>query len=127
MKKTLKINYSPFLILASCVLILSACAKEDTAPDVDKYLGDWVCKENPPSTFHINITKHGNEDSLDVSNFNNLGAGFKALFIVSGNSVVIPNQDVSGFSVSGSGTYNNNKMNLSYKVDSDNFTAECTK
>lgn len=123
-------NYLIFILVAYLVLIVS-CAEDNDLSDREKYLGSWYCKETPagqaPITFKITISNHGNDDSLDVDNFNLLGSGEKALFIVNGNSIVIPGQDVSGFSVNGSGTYSNNKMNLSYTVDNESFSAECTK
>ncbi len=118
------------MLLAACVLLLASCAKDETETEIDKYLGDWVCKENPPQTFHIYITRRGNGDSLDVSNFSNLGNDYTALFIVNGNSVVIPSQDIGSsilYTISGSGTYSNDKINLTYKVDGENITAVCTQ
>lgn len=125
------------LIFVSTVILLSSCAKDEADPNIpgsdrDKFEGSWTCKETPSgmasTTFTITIQKHGEDDTVYVYNFNNLGSNEKAIFLISGSSVVIPNQDVSGFLVStGTGTFNNNKINLTYTVDSDNYTAECTQ
>lgn len=131
----MKINKNLFYLFISSTLLFASCAEEDDnlpGDDRDQYTGSWLCKETPagmaPTTFTINISKTGISDSLFVSNFDNLGANEKALFIVSGNSVAIPFQDVSGFSVTdGSGTLSDGKILLSYKVDNESYTAECTQ
>ncbi|MEP7170291.1 MAG: hypothetical protein ABI855_13050 [Bacteroidota bacterium] len=127
-------NYSKFILIAGFIAVLSSCSKDETTvTSTDKYTGTWSCKEvqgTASTTFTITIQKYGNEDSLSVFNFDNLGSNEKALFIVNDNSVVIPSQNVGvnpSYSVAGSGTYSGGKINLSYTVDGDSYTAVCTK
>lgn len=130
----MKKNYSKFILIAVLIAFVSSCTKDDTTiASTDKYIGTWSCKEVQgavSNTFTITIQKYGNEDSLSVYNFDNLGTNEKALFIVNDNSVVIPSQNVGinpSYSVLGSGTYSGGKINLNYTVDGDSYTAVCSK
>jgi hypothetical protein len=113
------------------ILFLASCTKDDEIITRDQYIGTWSCKETEnqlaPTTFSISMEALGTEDSLRVYNFNNLGASEHAIFIVNSSSVVIPSQYIDSFLVSGSGTLSNNKINLTYTVDSDHYTAECSQ
>lgn len=127
------------VILAFSFSGLTGCAEEDTGDpaipgsDRDKFTGSWLCKEtyagSAPNTFTLNIQKHGADDTLYVYNFNNLGASFYTIWLVSGNSVTIPVQDVSPtqVNISGSGFYSGGEINLTYTSDGDNVSAECTR
>ncbi len=123
------------MLLFPAMLLISSCAKDDTtgpgADDRDKYVGSWSCKETPagqPSvTFTIDISKAGESDTLIVNNFNQLGGGTQAIFLVAGNSVTIPTQSITAVIVSGSGFYSADKLNLNYSADSDQLTAICTR
>lgn len=118
---------------------IQGCTEEDTGDpsipgsDRDKFTGNWLCKETyqgaAPNTFTINIQKHGADDTLYVYNFNNLGSSYFTIWLVSGNSVTIPNQDVSPTQVnlSGSGFYSNGEVNLNYTSDGDVVSANCTR
>lgn len=122
--------------LALVSLTIQSCSDEGTAEpyvpgaDRDKFVGSWKCKETyagqAPNTFTINIEKHGSEDTLFVYNFNNLGSSLYVMWLVSTNSVAIPNQTVTQTIVSGSGIYNNGVINLNYSSDGEQVTAECT-
>jgi hypothetical protein len=134
----MKKNYFNLILIFGIIVIVSSCAKDETTPDTpgadrDKYVGSWSCKETQGAsftTFTITIQKSGNDDTLLVYNFDNLGSNEKAIFIVSESSVVIPAQNVGtspSFFVSGSGTYSSGKINLEYTVDNDTYTAVCSK
>lgn len=122
--------------LAILVLSIQSCSDEGTAEpyvtgaDRDKFVGSWKCKETyagqAPNTFTISIEKQGTEDTLFVYNFNNLGSSLHVIWLVSANSVVIPNQSITQTVVSGSGFYNNGVINLTYSSDGEQVTAECT-
>lgn len=128
------------LLALSALLFLSACATDDDAnPNVDerdKYLGKWSCQETiGPNTitFEIYITSYGAADSIRISNFSGYGNTSVALGLVSGNSLVIPYQQVSitNIPVQGSGTYvnqgANDKINMNYTTDGQSATAVCTR
>ncbi|HKR04177.1 MAG TPA: hypothetical protein VJY62_06020 [Bacteroidia bacterium] len=127
----MKKKYFKLILTAGILFIISSCAKDDADLPTDKYVGEWTCVETPSTggatTFTISINKSGNEDTLNVYNFDNLGSSEKAIFIVNENSIVIPSQSVSNFAVSGYGTYSSGKLNLNYSVDTDSYTAVCTK
>lgn len=140
MKNTaIPINIKNILFAITMVLLalsIQSCSDEGTAEpfvpgsDRDKFVGSWKCKETyagqAPNTFTINIQKHGSDDTLYVYNFNNLGSSLITIWLVSSNSVVIPNQSITQTVVSGSGFYNNGVINLTYSSDGEQVTAECT-
>jgi hypothetical protein len=125
------------IALTGIALSLTACTDDNEADpnipgsDRDKYVGDWLCREtvagNAPTTFTITVEKHGTDDTVYVYNFGNIGSPFKAVWIISGNSITIPAQTLSQVDFSGSGFYSNNKLNLSYTSDGESVTAECTQ
>ncbi len=125
------------LYVCALIFFLSSCTDDNSADpnipgsDRDKFTGDWLCKETipgvPTSTFTITIQKHGSDDTLYVYNFNNIGSPLYAIWLVSGNSVTIPNQTISQIDVGGSGFFNNDEINLNYNSDGEAVTALCTK
>lgn len=132
-------NYKLLLTIVALGLF-SACSDEDTpglnVDDREKFLGTWTCAEtigSSTTTFPIIITSYGESDSLRISNFSNYGNTAVALGLVSGKSIVIPNQQigVTNIVVQGSGLYfsqgANEKMNLNYTSDGQSATAVCTK
>lgn len=130
-----KIKYVIYFLAVAA--FFSACTDDNAADpnvpgsDRDKFVGDWLCKEtvagSAPTTFTITIQKHGAEDTLYVYNFNNIGSPFYAMWLVSDNSVTIPNQTISQVDLFGSGFYNNDKINLNYTSDNDQVSAVCTQ
>jgi len=129
------------LTLGICFLavtfLFNACSDDNAADpnipgsDRDKFVGDWLCKEtvtgSTPTTFTITIQKHGTDDTLYVYNFNNIGAPFYAVWLVSTNSVTIPNQTISQVDLFGTGLFDNNKINLTYTSDTESVSALCTQ
>ncbi|HMT29194.1 MAG TPA: hypothetical protein PKD91_07945 [Bacteroidia bacterium] len=130
-------NLRSLLALISLITILNSCVDDNAADpnipgsDRDKFVGSWLCKEtvtgSAPNTFTITIQKYGNDDTLRVYNFNNLGAQDYAVWLVSGNSVTIPNQTITQIDIAGSGFYSNDKIALNYSSDADQITATCTQ
>ncbi len=125
------------ITVVAVALLFASCAKENddiNADDRDQFTGTWSCNEtensSPPVTikFPITISKKGSADTLTISNFNNIGASFQAIFLVSGTSIAVPAQDVSAFHVSGgSGLLSSGKISITYTVDNVNYSAECTR
>lgn len=119
-------------------LMISSCAKDDdTGPaapgsDRDKFLGTWLCSETllngPTTVFTIKIESQGSEDTIRITNFNNLGTPYAAYALVSGSSMVIPAQQITQVDIAGSGLYNNQgKIIMNYTADADTLSAVCTK
>jgi hypothetical protein len=132
-------NYKVLLTIVALGL-LGGCSEDETpelnVDDRIKFIGDWKCSEtigSSSSTFDIVISSYGESDSLQISNFSLLGTSTVALALVSGKSIVIPNQQigVTNIVVQGSGLYftqgGAEKMNLNYTVDGQSATAVCTK
>ncbi|MCZ2277642.1 MAG: hypothetical protein LC117_06920 [Bacteroidia bacterium] len=121
------------LILSfSLLLLITSCAKDnDELDERDKFEGSWTCVETDntgaKSTFRITIYKKGEGDSIQITNFAQLNSDNMTV-LVYGSSLSIPNQNVDGFALSNaSGNYTNQKISLSYKLDNDQFTAECKR
>ena len=130
-------------ILLYCLpamLFFASCAEDDAADplidDREKFLGEWNCTETigtSSMSFKIYITSYGESDSMRLSNFSNYGNTAVALGLSSGNSIVIPNQQIgiTNIVVQGSGTYSstggNEKINLAYSTDGQSATAVCTR
>ena len=127
-----------YLALAG-VLMVSSCVKDDEdGPGVDsrdKFVGPWTCKEKlttngkiEESSFPITISKSDSSDNgIIIKNFGNIGQFTSTLAEVSGNSISIKYQPVINFTVSGSGSYSNEKISFTYTLDGDNATASCEK
>ncbi len=124
-----------FILLAVVITLLYSCAKDDSfspnADDRERYLGNWICKETvqgqTPTTFTITVSSFGDTDTLQVKNFNQLGASTSALWLVSDNSITIPAQQVTQVALSGFGFYKDGKLDLTYTADGESVTADCTR
>lgn len=132
------------------IALFNSCTKDDdnatptgTSSPSDprnSYIGNWVCNETNNSdssstTFGVEIFAHSSIASRIVtSNFNNLGFQQpNCQMEVSGNSITIFQQNLSGFTVVGSGNLQNTStIVLNYSVDDgsgilDNMSATLTK
>ena len=99
------------------LLLFSACDIDsnplpNNADARVKFLGTWLCTDESvvfgTSTFTIQINSVGTSDSIQISNWYNLGAGTSAIALVVDNSMVFPGQSITGISILGSGIYNTN-------------------
>ena len=132
-------NSRILMMLLSIVMVttLHSCVDDDNAePDIpgadrDKFVGSWLCRETvsgaTPTTFTITIQKYGDDDTLRVYNFNNLGAQEYVIWLISGNSVTIPAQTITQIDLGGSGFYSNDKINLNYSSDGEQVSAVCSQ
>jgi hypothetical protein len=129
--------YSVFLGL----IFLASCTEEGSEPtapvdDRDKFVGAWLCTEKigtqNPRVFTIDISKV-NANEVKIKNFSDYGDFTYALAEVIGNSLVIPQQNLTGgtpIAVQGSGIYsssNGGKITVNYTVDGDSATATCVR
>ena len=134
--KIIMFNRRLILIFCSVTLLFSCAKDDDTQPggssdDRQKFLGTWLCEETvtggPTTTFTLEVESEGANDTIRLYNFNNLGDPFYAIGIVSGSSLVIPNQDITQVTIEGSGIYSSNKIFMNYTADSDSLSAECSR
>lgn len=114
-----------YFTLIIMVAFVAACNPDDDK-DVDqreKFLGSWTCTEtssqNPnPINFSVSFSKNElTENEMSLNNFYHLGFEEKTTVIVNFSNVSIPEQVVCNLNVSGSGAYNNSKVNLVYYVN----------
>jgi hypothetical protein len=117
------------------MMMISSCAEEGVEPELpgadrDKYVGSWLCKESvngaQVAAFTISIQKVGQNDSVKVFNFSNVGSGDYAIWLISGNSVTIPAQSVAGVDFGGTGFYSSGDLDLNYTSDTETISALCT-
>lgn len=131
--------------LSSIFLILSlqACQPDETEEPTptgerDKFVASWKCTEQSNQTgtnpaFNVNITKSGTSESqVLIENFYGLGFDKKPYAEISGNSISIPTQIVSGNTIKGSGNLSGTStINMNYTVNDgssiDSITATLTK
>ncbi len=135
MNTTWFIRTTTFSIFVASMMMISSCAEEGAEPDLpgadrDKYVGSWLCKEsvngNQVAAFTINIQKVGQNDSVKVFNFSNVGSGDYATWLISGNSITIPAQTVAGVDFGGTGFYSSGDLDLNYTSDTETISALCT-
>jgi hypothetical protein len=136
MKSPIKV----LLMVAFSAGLLVSCAPEEVEEQpIPDYSGSYSCTEttsNPAgtSTFTVHLKKQSGAESYRAENFYNLGFNYSANLSISGSSVSIPNQAISGFNLSGNGSIQSDgKIRLSYRVDdgsgsgTDNCTATLSK
>lgn len=128
------------IAFATVALFIASCSDETVDPAADprdKFTGSWLCQEtitgSPAQSFTITISKVGSGDSIKISNFSNYGTTpDQTIAEVSGNSMVIPPQEITQtkIAVDGFGIYSSSggeKINMNYSTDGQSATAVCTK
>lgn len=117
------------LVLAVLILLFISCE------DLLNALGDsrsrlldyWIVDESLPAyksgeeIYHVEISEHPTDSTrILISNFFNVGANAMAEAVLSGKTLSLSSQTISGgFTVTGSGTIHSdwNSINWSYTVD----------
>jgi hypothetical protein len=130
----------PVFAIFCIACFFSSCVPEETENEVTPdYSGSYSCKEttsNPSgtTTFTVHLKKQSTGETYNLENFYNVGFNYSANLNFSGSGITIPNQTVSGFTASGSGSVQSDgKISLSYRVDdgsgsgADNCSATLTK
>lgn len=129
-------------------IVFNSCTKEEdnknvtgtTSPSDPRnvFIGTWVSNEDSQvfgtTTYSVDIIAHSSiTNRIVVSNFYNLGfQASNCQMEVSGNSITIFQQNLSGYDVVGSGTLvNSSTINLSYTTNdgagTDNVSTVYTK
>jgi outer membrane lipoprotein-sorting protein len=108
-------------------VFLSSCAKDDSSPSGmsdarDKYTGSWTCNETSQvhgnSTYTITISKDvTSANQVIAKNFYGLGTSTNTVIVIDGNNMTIQTQSVTGNTLSGTGTYNNNTLAFNFSAD----------
>jgi hypothetical protein len=123
MKKIKKV----LLVLIGVLVFSTGCEKTDEGPvdDRDKFIGTWNAHTDG-SGGHRNFTLvisagNSSEDQIKMQGFDG-GTGV-ILANVSGNSISIPAQSISGETIQGEGNYANAELDFSFTID-DGQTVE---
>lgn len=108
-------------------LVLVSCTEEDPilVPDFDsreKYLGTWNVREetgNQVTGNYISVvtSNPNNTSQIIINNIYNLGATTNISALIANNSLSISQANITGISISGSGTYSGSGFILNLTVD----------
>ncbi len=127
------------IIALSLSAAFASCTTEENPTnfdDRDDFTGNWSCQEtgssSGTSSYTVSISKSTTDSTaILISNFYGLGNSQKAIGIVDGNSLTIPQQTVDNLNVlGGNGTLTGSTINLNYAISSgsiDNITATYTR
>lgn len=100
------------LVVALMLVIMAACEKEDnpTVTDArDNFTGSWSCAENSTlngavPAFLVTIEKSSaSSNEVIIKNFYGLGTNNSAIADVAGSNITIPQQNLAGNTIKGSG------------------------
>ncbi len=112
----------PFIIPILSIWLLSGCIPDDEllnpADPREAIEGVWQCDENSASFQHqvyeVTISKSfADSTQVLINNFFGLGLWVEAKANLQGSQLVIPNQTIENYSVSGTGTINSDKSQIS--------------
>jgi hypothetical protein len=114
-----------YILLWVIMGTFTACANDNSPPDVrDKFVGSYdmsqLCDNQPNPDYRITISKSTqNEDEIILQNLGSYGNAVKG--VVTGNDISVPSQEVGAgvigmVTLSGSGTLDNNTMEIQLEV-----------
>ena len=104
-------------------LVLISCADEEPIVDYrEKYLGTWNVREetgNQVTGNYISVvtSNPNNTSQIIINNIYNLGATTNISALIANNSLSISQANITGISISGSGTYSGSGFILNLTVD----------
>jgi hypothetical protein len=128
------------LLILAFAVTLNSCLEEDLdgffGDPVERVLGTWKCEERGdingligPFTVEVVRTTSGTGEVM-IKNISLLGMHVSATAIVTGSTITIPQQRLSGknsIQVQGSGGFSNGGFTISYKsndgADEENINA----
>src|SRR5262245_59592435 len=115
-----------FIAVMAIGVFLASCDKEDsntgTGDAREKYTGSWTFDETSVqqgnSTYGVSITTDvTSSNKVIAKNFYNLGNNTNTVIVIDGNNMTIQSQFVSGYTLSGTGTYNNGNLTFNFSAD----------
>ncbi len=128
-------KYFISIVTLFVALIIGSCTdtSEDPTDDTKKYIGIWNVTDNTTRINYVVEIEPNPSNSTEIllNNFADLGDAAVALVV--GNSIVIDTQLLgSGYTISGSGSYiNNKKLSITYNIndgiDSETRNASFTR
>jgi uncharacterized protein affecting Mg2+/Co2+ transport len=111
------------ILFIAVVTAFASCTPDDglNLDDRDNFVGSWTCRDSSKTnadvaTYTVIVSRKGDLDTVLISNFYNIGNNNSAIGLVSGTSIVIPNQIVDSWVITGSGIYSNNKFSITYSA-----------
>ena len=105
--------FRKILLISTISLFITACVEEtDPTNAREDFLGNWTCNEYEgdfaPQTYNVEVTPFGSGNEVRIYGLYNQGSSFVLSGSVSGKTIYIDNQTVSGIIISGFGNINNN-------------------
>lgn len=101
------------LFFLATIALFTACVEETDPNNArEDFLGNWTCTEYEgdfaPQTYNVEVTPFGSDNQVLISGLYNFGPTFILGGTVSGKTLNIEYQLVSGVSISGYGNINLN-------------------
>jgi hypothetical protein len=113
-----------FALLIGTAALFTACELDsDTTNDRENFIGAWTCTEYEgdfaPQTYNVEVTADGLGEGVRIWGLYNLGSSTSLTGTVSGNTIYIDNQTVSGITFSGFGNINAgfDRVEVSFTAD----------
>jgi hypothetical protein len=119
------------LLLVAFVIVFDACEKTETdgptTSDRDKFIGNYASESTGPGgtrNFTLEVTGSASApDQIKMVNFDG-GNGTTIFASVSGSSLSIPSQMVSGETYQGTGSISGKTLTINFSVDDGQGTPE---
>jgi hypothetical protein len=114
------------------ILLFNSCDETIDGPLIpltaDDYIGTWNVNEScAKNTYQVTISAvSGDTTSVYISNFGQLGNDIKAKADISDDLITVLSQNLDGSQVSGTGTYYNEKITWSFKINDGADLIECS-
>lgn len=114
------------VLVIGTMIFLASCADEDdptgTGDARDKFTGTWTANETSQqhgnSTYTMTISKDvTSSNQVIAKNFYALGTSTNTVIVIDGNNMTIQTQVVSGNTLSGTGSYSNGNLTISFSAD----------
>ena len=121
-----------FALILFAFITLTSCEDTTEGPIVpltaNDYIGTWNVNEScAKNTYQVTISEvSGDSTSVYISNFGQLGNSIKAKANISDDLITVLSQDLDGSQVNGTGTYYNEKITWSFKINDGADLIECS-
>lgn len=98
---------------------------------VGSYSADEDCQGSPVHNYTATVeTNPNNKKGIVIKNFANVGIDVKATVICGSNSLIIEEQQIGDYNISGSGSLSPKKLKIDYKLTAKRittvYTVECS-
>lgn len=107
--------------LAAAVLLVACEPEVSLDPRTDYWAGTWTCNEQTgdlaPQVYTVEVDLGADPDGVTLSGLYNQGLNFTVTGTVNGTTLVIPQQTVNGYTLSGTASYSVLTDQVTYSLD----------